>query len=153
MPIVRTYQCGDCFHRIEVTLAAEQWDDPPPECPACARREMEQQFKPVAINGSNYAKAAAMADDIIANDYHAADFQRDRREGATVQVRYKDEKPTPPSTWQSGMGREALENAIAIGKRTRLEFGSGLDILQSNLKSGAQPDLIEVSKRRSAKIW
>jgi putative FmdB family regulatory protein len=153
MPIVRTYQCGECFHRIEVTLAAEQWDDPPPSCPECERREMQQQFKPFAINGSPHAKAAAMADDIIANDYHAADFNRDRHEGSTPTVRYKDQTPDlPKANWQA-IGREALEMAIANGRQTRLAFGSGLDVLQANLKSGAQPDLIEVSKRRSARIW
>lgn len=153
MPIRRTYQCGECFHRIEVELPAEQWDAPPPSCPECERREMEQQFKPVALGGSNYARAAAMADDIIANDFHAADFNRDRHEGSTPTVRYKDQTASVvPSNWTQ-IGREALEGAMAAGRHTRLNFGSGLDVLQANLKSGAQPDLIEVSKRRSARIW
>jgi putative FmdB family regulatory protein len=158
MPIARTYQCPECFHRIEVMLEAAQWDDPPPECPACAAREMEQQFKPVAIGGSNHARAHAIAEDIIANDYHVADYQRDRHEGMRPKVRYKDQTATAmPASWGGLPGKvmqgPSLEAAAAIGRQTRLEFGSGLDVLQSNLKSGAQPDLIEVSKRRSARIW
>jgi hypothetical protein len=41
--------------------------------------------------------------------------------------------------------REALEAAAAGEGQTP----SGLDVLQANLKGGAQPDLIELSKRRS----
>ena len=154
MPIARTYQCAECFHRIELMLEAAQWDDPPPECPVCAAREMEQQFKPVAIAGSTYAKANAIAEDILENDYHVGNIHRDRHEGAKPKVAYKDQTSTaaPPSSWQA-IGREAMENAIATGRQTRLNFGSGLDALQANLKSGAQPDLIEISKKRSARIW
>jgi hypothetical protein len=58
-----------------------------------------------------------------------------------------------PSSWGSaswwGIAREVLEAAVAGGRKTRLKYGSGLDVLQDNLKSGAQPDLIELSKRRS----
>lgn len=158
MPIRRTYQCPECFHRMEVELPGDRWNAPPPDCPRCnaydLREPMQQEFKPFAIAGSHYAKASAMAEDIITNDYHAADFQRDHREGSTPTVRYKDEKiDLPKAAWGTGMGREALESALSIGRRTRLEFGSGLDILQQNLKSGVQPDLIEVSKKRSARIW
>lgn len=153
MPIARTYQCGECFHRIEVVLSAEQWDDPPPSCPACARREMEQQFKPIALGGSHSARAHAIAEDIIANDYHVADFNRDRHEGAKPKVRYKDQTDTVmPASWKA-IQAPSLEAAAAIGRNTRLQFGDGLSVLQENLKSGAQPDLIEVSKRRSARVW
>jgi hypothetical protein len=57
------------------------------------------------------------------------------------------------SSWS--IAREALElgemfeAAVASGRQTRLKYGSGLDVLQANLKSGAQPDLIELSKRKS----
>jgi putative FmdB family regulatory protein len=153
MPIARSFQCPECFHRIEVMLEAAQWDDPPPSCPECDRREMQQQFKPVAIGGSNYARANAIAEDILENDYHVGNIQRDRHEGMKPKVSYKDQTSTvAPSTWNA-IGREALENAVAVGRQTRLNFGSGLDVLQSNLKSGAQPDLIEISKKRSARIW
>jgi hypothetical protein len=134
-------------------LDGSQWDDPPPSCPECDRREMEQQFKPVAIGGSLYARASAIAEDILEKDYHVGNIQRDRHEGAKPKVSYKDQTSTvAPSSWNA-IGREAIENAAALGKQTRLNFGTGLDVLQSNLKSGAQPDLIEVSKRRSARIW
>jgi hypothetical protein len=42
---------------------------------------------------------------------------------------------------------------MAAGRQTRLKHGSGLDILQANLKSGVEPDLIEVSKRRAMRVW
>lgn len=158
MPIRRIYQCPECFHRIEVELSAEQWDDPPPDCPRCVsydlQEPMQQEFKPIALGGSNHAKAHAIAEDIIAKDYGVADYNRDRHEGAKPKVRYKDQTaPIEPSSWKTITGGPSLEAAAAIGRQTRIEFGSGLDVLQSNLKSGAQPDLIEVSKRRSAKIW
>lgn len=157
MPIIRTYQCAECFHRMEVTLAAEQWDDPPPDCPRCVAHDlqepMQQDFKPIALGGSLNAKAHAVAEDIIANDYHVADYNRDRHEGAKPKVRYKDQTAQMmPAEWKS-FNAPSLEAAAAIGRNTRLQFGSGLEVLQSNLKSGAQPDLIEISKRRSAKIW
>ena len=98
MPIVRTYQCETCFHRIELTLASEQWDDPAPECPMCAHTAMQQQFKPVAITGSPSARAHAIAEDIAANDYHVADMSDDgRKPGGAPKVRYKDQGASIPS--------------------------------------------------------
>ena len=78
MPIIRTYQCEQCFNRIEVTLAAEEWDAPAPTCEACDTR-LNQEFKPPAIGGSHRLKAARLAEDIMANDYGVANFQSDRR--------------------------------------------------------------------------
>jgi putative FmdB family regulatory protein len=154
MPIRRTYACPECNHMLEVTLTMDQVDDPPPECPHCEARDMRQEFRPVAsINSSPRARANRLVEDIIANDYHAADFQRDHRRESKPTVRYKDQTITPPSSWTNVGGPDVLASAIEAGRATRLEFGSGLDVLQANLKSGAQPDLIEVSKRRSPKIW
>jgi putative FmdB family regulatory protein len=153
MPIVRTYACEQCNHFIEVTLSMEQCDDPAPECPACAARAMQQQFRPVAITGSPSARAHALAEDIAANDYHVADMGSARKEGDRPKVRYKDQTaPLPTSTW-AGVPQATLEQAIASGRHTRLNFGSGLDILQSNLKSGAEPDLIANSKRKAMRVW
>jgi hypothetical protein len=150
MPIVRSYMCGVCAHHLTVTLTAEQWDEPPPECPRCnVVRGMQQDFKPVAIGGSPQSRARAMADDILANDYHVADIQHEHRREGTPKVRYKDQGPTSPSVW--GAAQETLMTAVAAGRETRVNFGSGLDVLQANLKSGAQPDLIEISKRRSGR--
>lgn len=152
MPIVRTYACPECNHWIEVTLAADQWDDPEPECPACAART-QQQFKPFGITGSNNARAHAIAEDIVSNDYHAADFQREWRREGTPTVRYKDQNASiPASSWNGVQG--ALETAVAIGRQTRtLHGGTGLDVLKANLASGAEPDLIANSKRKSIKVW
>jgi hypothetical protein len=62
-----------------------------------------------------------------------------------------------PSWWGVagwwGFASEALEAAVAIGRQSRLTYGSGLDVLHDNLTSGAQPDLIELSKRRSPRVW
>ena len=161
MPIVRSYACPECNHMLSVTLSMEEVDAPPPSCPECDRRETQQVFKPFAIGGSTYSKAAALAEDIAANDYHVGNIWRDRHAEATPKVRYKDESDTAlPGTW--GMGKPggmmidaktSMETAINMGREIRQKFGSGLDILQSNLRSGAQQDLIEVSKKRSPKIW
>lgn len=159
MPIVRTFQCGDCFHRLEVTLSADEWDAPPPECPACAQRDakpMQQEFKPVAIGGSHRARAVALAEKIAAEDYHVADMQVEGKEGGRPKVRYKDISPTVmPSSWgQTAAGITVdMATAMANGREIRQKHGDGLDVLQSALKSGAQPDLIEVSKRNMARIY
>ena len=170
MPIRRTYACPECMHLFDVVLAMDQVDEPPPDCPKCAawdlRTQTQQQFKaPGIINSSPRSRANAVVEDIMANDYHVADVQRDRHEGATPKVRYvpkdidgnkiADNRPRtsgPPANWNA-IPQGALSEAIAFGKQTRKQHGTGLDVLQSNLKSGAQADLIEVSKRRSAKIW
>jgi hypothetical protein len=158
MPIMRTYMCGECGHRIEVVLSADQWDAPPPSCDACDAR-MGQEFKPPAIGGSIGGRARAIAEDIIANDYQVANVQFDNRRGGKPKVRYKDETPaTIASAWtqatQAQQHHALLEQAVAIGKQTRRETGGdGLDILKANLASGAQPDLIEASRRRAIKVW
>lgn len=158
MPIVRSYMCQECAHQITITLSSDQWDDPPPDCPRCIawdfQHTMQQDFKPVAINGSNAAKARALAEDIAANDYHVADMQHEHRYEGKPKVRYKDETPAslPAGTW-AGVSQDTLAQAIAIGRETRLNFGSGLDILQHNIKTGAEPDLIANSKKMSGRVW
>lgn len=151
MPIVRTYQCEQCFNRLELTLPMEQWDREPPECPVCAQ-QTQQEFKPVAIGGSNLGKAHAIAEDIVSNDYHVADMQREHRREGTPTVRYKDASSTPAQAATWGATNEALSQAIAAGRQTRLQYGSGLDVLQANIKSGVEPDLLALSKRRSIKV-
>ena len=150
--IRRTYQCPECNHRMEAVLTPEEWDSPPPSCQACDAREMNQEFHPPAIGGSVRARAVRLTENIIANDYNVANFQSDRREGGTPKVRYKDQTTAVlPSDWQRAGHREMLETAIGIGKANRGR--DGLDILQKNIRSGVQPDLIEASKRRSIKVW
>jgi hypothetical protein len=152
MPIVRTYACEDCFHMMEVTLSMDQVDDPPPPCPRCVVRPMRQEFKPVALGGSVTARAHAIAEDVAANDYHVSDMNVGRKEGDRTTARYKDTSANiPASTWSAA--QETLQTAVIAGRQSRLKYGSGLDVLQSNLKSGAEPDLIEASKRRMIKLW
>jgi hypothetical protein len=160
MPIRRTYGCPECNTYITVELSMDQVDDPPPSCPECDRREMQQHFvAPGIVNSSPRSRAERLTEDILANDYHVSDIDLDRRgRDRTPKVRYKDQTASVmPSSWGGGAvgvnAQEALGTALALGRQNRLEFGSGLDVLQANLKSGAQPDLIEVSKRRSPKIW
>jgi hypothetical protein len=136
--------CGTCGHHLTVTLDGSQWDAPAPECPQCAKAPMGQEFK-LNIGGSNYARAQKITEDILANDYHVANIERSP---SRTKLEYKG---PDRSTW--GVAREALEGAIAAGRQTRIRHGSGLDILQQNLKSGAEPDLIEISKRRAMKVW
>ena len=165
MPIVRTYQCGECFFRTEVTLDADQWDDPPPPCPSCEQREMQQEFQPVAIGGSTYARAVKLAETIAAEDYGVADMKLERLDNGPNTVRYKD--VTPSTVLQGGWGKvpgmdagktvtvdsAMMATAVAAGKQTRMEGGDGLDVLQKALKSGAQPDLIEQSKKHMMRVW
>ena len=155
MAIMRTYHCPECNHRMEVTLTADEWDSPPPSCTACDARQMNQEFKPPAIGGSVRAKARGIAENIIANDYHVANWQSDNRLGGTPKVRYKDQTADVlPSDWQKAQHQSILETAIGIGKQNRRQFGAdGLDILKRNIQSGAQTDLIEASKRRAIKVW
>ena len=151
MPIVRTYSCPECFHFMRVTLTVDQVDDPPPECPACATRpSMSQEFSAPAIVGKNHVRARDVALAIAEQDYGLADIsERVCSYGEKPAVRYKDTSPTggnaPSASWS--MARENLEAAVAIGRQTRLKHGSSLDIIKE------MPDLIEISKKRSARIW
>jgi hypothetical protein len=145
--------CADCGHALNVTLSAEQWDNSPPDCPACAGAPMAWDPKPVAIGGSVRSKAEKITEDILANDYHVSDIQRDHRHESVPKVTLKDARSAPAnaSTW--GAAQAALEGAVAAGRQSRLKYGSGLDILHNNLKTGAEPDLIEISKRRAMRVW
>jgi hypothetical protein len=158
MPIMRTYVCPECNHRIEVMLTADQWDASPPSCAACDAREMGQEFFPPAIGGSMRARAVRITEDIIANDYNVANFTPDNREGGTPKVRYKDQSVgLPPAAWQAA--QETLKQAIDVGRAHRhVRYadgpqGNALDVLKGALASGEQPDLIEASKRRAIKVW
>lgn len=152
MPIIRTFGCLNCGHIMEQWLTLEQADDEPPDCPECATRT-QQQFVPFGITGSNNARAHDIAESIISTDYHAADFQREHRREGTPSVRYKDQNSRAENSSWSGVNA-ALEQAVAIGRQTRQRYGgNGLDILQANLKSGVEPDLIANSKRKSIKVW
>ena len=148
--ILRTYGCDGCGHTMTIELRADQWDQAPPECPNCTA-QTAQEFKPPAIGGSNRTRAVDLALDIAEKDYGVADIQVSGKEGGKPKVRFKDDNRPGASTW--GAQSAALAQAMALGRENRLRYGSGLDVLQANLKSGAQPDLIELSKRRSARIW
>lgn len=151
MPIVRTFQCESCNYRMEQTLSADEWETPAPECPECAMHPMQQEFKPFGIGGTPTAKARAITENILDADYHVADMQQDR-DAPVPTVRYKDQvSGVPQSSWQAA--GETLQQAIVSGRQTRLKHGNGLDILQSNLKSGAERDLIEDSKKRAMRVW
>ena len=152
--IMRTYHCPDCNHRMEVTLTAEEWNKPPPSCEACDART-NQEFQPPAIGGSVRMRAAAITEDILANDYGVANFQSERRQGGTPKVRYKDQTANVlPSDWQKAAHQNMLETAIGIGKENRRQFGAdGLDMLKRGIANGTQTDLIEASKRKAIKVW
>jgi hypothetical protein len=100
-----------------------------------------------------------MAEDIAEKDYNVADLQwrKNRDQSQATPHRLKDE--TPHSVGQAtgsqwGVTGEALQQAIALGRETRIKHGgSGLDLLQQGLKDGTQVDLIEASKRRAMKVW
>jgi hypothetical protein len=113
---------------------------------------MAVDFKPPNIVGSQRARAVALAEKIAAEDYGVSNMFVEGKEGVRNKVIYKDAQTNIPGASWTG-NREAIEAAAAIGKATRQQYGSGLDILQAALKSGDQPDLIEMSKRRSARVW
>ena len=140
--ILRTYLCADCNHTMTVELRSDQWNEPPPICPVCDQQQMGQHFKPPAIGGSHRARATDLALDIAEKDYGVADIKGNKEGPPTV--RYKD---TGPSTSSWGVHSEALSQAVALGRQTRLQHGSSLDVIK------AMPDPIEASKRRSARIW
>jgi hypothetical protein len=158
MPIARSYVCPECFHRMEVVLAAEQWDAPPPSCAMCDAREVNQVFRPPAIGGSVRGRAAAIAENIMANDYQVADAKFDNRQGGKPKVRYKDQSANIlPAAWQAAQAQ--LQSAVDIGRAHRATRykegpqGNALDVLEGALKSGAQADLIQASKKRAIKVW
>lgn len=158
MPIARSYMCGECGHRMEVVLSAEEWDAPAPSCEECDAREMNQEFRPPAIGGSLRGKARGIAEDIMANDYNVANAKFDNRQGGTPKIRYKDETAgLPKGAWQAA--QQTLQQAIDVGRHHRQHRyadgpqGNGLDVLQAALGSGDQPDLIAASKRRAIKVW
>ena len=152
MPIVRTYACPECNYYLRVTLTAEQVDKPPPECPRCAAWDLDspmaQDFQPTAIRGvagQNRYRANTIAQEVARDDYGVADLIS-RGEGESAKVRYRDTVPADQRSSWSG-NREVLEMAAAAGKGTRQKYGSGLYVIKT------MPDLIEISKRRSARIW
>ena len=149
MPIVRTYACSGCARTLEVTLRLDQADTPPPSCPHCSAAT-QQEFKPFAITGSPSARAHGIAEDIMDKDYKVADYKRDKYDGP--KTRYKDET-TPATRSQWTAATETLQQAVASGRQTRIQYGSGLDILQANLKSGAEPDLLKESKKRLIRVF
>ena len=147
--ILRTYMCDACGFGMEVELTADQWDAPPPDCPECAVATY-QELKPPAIGGSNRARAVKMAEDIAEKDFGVADFKSDGRQGGRPKVRYKVAN-VPPSTWAAPNAN--LAHATQLGRESRLKYGSGMDVLKEGLKSGDVPDMIALSKARSARIW
>lgn len=142
--ILRTYGCEACNHMMTVELRADQWDQPPPECPVCAG-STHQEFAPPAIGGSARARATDLALDIAAKDFHVSDIQADGKPEGRPKVRYKDVQAGGSSSW--GMHSEALSQAVTLGRQTRLQHGSGLDIIKT------LPDLIQESKKRSMRVW
>ena len=100
------------------------------------------------IGGSIAGRAAAITEDILRNDYGVSNVKFGNREGDRNKVTYNDQRESVTSSWGP-----QLQQAIQIGRQTRLQHGNGLDILQCSLQTGDQTDLIEVSKRRAIKVY
>lgn len=155
MPIVRSYMCGDCGHMFSEMLSYSQVDQEPPDCPRCSSAT-EQEFKPVAVHGvaaGNREQARKIAEDIATNDYGVQNMNVKPYEGETPKVQYKQDTTNPERSAWVGPGAETIAGALREGRAMRQQYGSGLDVLARNLETGAQPDLIELSKRRSMKVW
>lgn len=142
--ILRTYGCLTCNHTLTVELRSDQWDQEPPECSRCANAT-HQEFFPPAIGGSVRGKATALALDIAEKDYGVADIQADGKPEGRPKVRFKDAPLENQSSW--GVQSEALATAVSLGRQTRLQHGSGLDVIKG------MPDLIAESKKRSMRVW
>jgi hypothetical protein len=69
---------------------------------------------------------------------------------ALVDKKNKARYSALPSLWV--ITSEMVEKALAGGRQARLEYGPELDTLKANLKSGAQPDLIKLSKERLVRL-
>ena len=121
MPITRTFQCAECFHRMDVVLPFDQWDAAPPNCPRCTawdlENQMQQDFKPVAVRGTqanHRANAQKLAETIASEDYGVADFTAKGREGETPKVRHKDQgtpaQAAQVSNW--GVSGDVLAKAM-----------------------------------------
>lgn len=149
--IWRTYSCDECNHTIEVEIDSSEWDSfEAPACPRCAQATA-QQFRPLAIVGSNHRRAVDIAQTIAHEDYGAADIGRVYSD-APPEVRYRRSEPVdlPAGNWNPAL----LAGAIASGRADRIANGpNGVEILQAGLSSGKIPDLIEASKQRSGKVW
>jgi hypothetical protein len=144
-------ECGTVFNR---TLEYSQVDAEPPDCPACLAAT-RQDFRPVAVHGvkaRTAEEARKIAMDIAVNDYGVRDINIKNREGETNKVTYRDQPAQQPGNWVAP-NSEMLSAALADGRATREQYGSGLDVLEGNLKSGVQPDLIQLSKARCMKVW
>jgi len=145
--ILRSYMCEDCGHLLEVELRSDQWDAEPPMCPHCAART-HQEFKAPAIGGSVRSRATDMALDIAHNDYNVADISEARSEqGSVPKVRYRDASADEQRSSWGTAAPAALAQAVQLGRQTRLQYGNGLDVIKT------MPDLIQLSKARSAKVW
>jgi hypothetical protein len=145
MPVRRTLGCYDCGRSWDVTLTAQQVDDPLPSCPYC-HNQTHQEFKAPAIRGEaarNRAATDRRREDIAVNDMGVADFNTSgMREGDVPKVRYKDSGP--PSSWVTP-NAEMIQGGAQFGRQIRRELGGfdGVDMIKG------QPDLIEISKRRA----
>ena len=159
MPIRRTFGCEVCGHFLTQELTLEHADWPAPMCPHCeGLSDMQQKFRPPAIAGtntyeSNRVRANKIAEDIAEKDYGVADMNVEGYRGVRNKVRYKDDNRQGGSVW--GATSEALNRAIAMSRQDRIANGvaDGLTVLHENLRNGSQPDLIEVSKKRSMRVW
>ena len=147
MPIRRTYACENCGHFLELEISSSQIEMEAPECPACNKARTVQEFRGPAIVGSARSRAVKIAERIAEEDYGVANMHVEGHEGVRNKVTYKDQPTKITGAGWTG-NREAIEAAASIGRQTRMEHGSGLDILQKALKTGDQPDLIKNSVRR-----
>jgi hypothetical protein len=68
-------------------------------------------------------------------------MQPDNREGGSTKVRYKDQS-SGKGKWMAP-NQEIMEGAAALGRATRLQHGSGLDVIKE------MPDYIANSRKIS----
>lgn len=89
MPIVRSYECGDCGSKFDKLHFSR--DEPPPECPGCQALSSHQTQVPAGFSiGGNASKAGDITQNIMEKDYGLSNFKDRQREGDVAAI-------TPPS--------------------------------------------------------
>src|SRR5258707_8167239 len=77
MPVIRTYECTDCFTVFECML--DSGSDPDPECPQCSR---VLEWRPGMFSvKTNKSRAIDVTQEIMETDYGLTNFKEAPREG------------------------------------------------------------------------
>ncbi|SRR5258708_2006818 len=125
MPIVRTYECGDCGTRFD-KLHFDR-DEPPPECPGCKALEAKSVPAGFSIRG-NASRAGDITQDIMEKDYGFTNMADRQREGDLAVI-------TPPHLQKAVQGFFAPPGQVVAAAKVgaqaaRAEGSNPLTLIQ-----------------------